>query len=181
MLPERFQGLGLPDFVVLALATKIFFLQSHWGFKGATAEIVMSTFETFMLEVGMYGNIFSCDYERYGPLTTDNTWYQNFWQYCHHLDVDFRLDPKFLLGPARVNDRPLTELFDEHGFRGLELESLTIFRHYKCVVHLSDILCCDGKTLDPRILEFTPGASKYVFPTSDHGRTTGGYGSGQCF
>ena len=163
-LPERFQGLGLPDFVVLALATKIFFLQSHWGFKGATAEIVMSTFETFMLEVGMYGNIFSCDYERFGPLTTDNTWYQNFWQYCHHLDVDFRLDPKFLLGPARMNDRPLTELFDEHGFRGLELESLTIFRHYKCVVHLSDILCCDGKTLDPRILEFTPGASKYVFP-----------------
>ena len=164
MLPKQFQGLGLPDFVVLALASKIFFLQCHWGFEGATAEMVMSTFETFMLEVGVYGNIFSQDYEQYGGLTTDNTWYKNFWQYCRHLNIEVRLHQKFMLAPAREGDRPLTELFSERGFAGRDLEALTVFRHFKCVVHLSDIMCCDGKTINPQILEFTPGASKYVFP-----------------
>ena len=58
-LPERFQGLGLPNFVVIVFVCKIFFLRCHWGFKGVTARMVMSTFETFMLKVGLYGNIFS--------------------------------------------------------------------------------------------------------------------------
>ena len=75
-LPERFQGLELPDFVVLAFACKILFLQCHWGFKGATARMVMSTFETFMLEVGLYGNNFTKDYKKYGRVATDNTWYK---------------------------------------------------------------------------------------------------------
>ena len=53
-LPERFQGLGLPDFVVLAFAYTIFFLQCHWGFEGATTKMVISTFKICMLEVGLY-------------------------------------------------------------------------------------------------------------------------------
>ena len=76
-LPERFQGLGLPDFVVLVFAYNIFFLQCHWGFEGATARIVMPTFETFMLEVGLYIDIFTKDYQKYGGAATDNTWYKN--------------------------------------------------------------------------------------------------------
>ena len=73
LLPEQFQGLGLPDFAVLAFACKIFFLQCHWGFDGATAKMVMSTFETFMLEVGLYGNLFSSDYDTFGRTATDDT------------------------------------------------------------------------------------------------------------
>ena len=79
MLPERFQGLGLPDPVVLALANKIFFLQCHSGFEGATAAMAMLTYETFLLEVGIYGDIFAQDYELYGGLATNNTWYKNLW------------------------------------------------------------------------------------------------------
>ena len=164
MLPEYFQGLGLPDFVVLAFACKVFFLQCHWGFEGATARMVMSTFESFMLEVGLYGNIFSENYNEYGGLATDNTWYKNFWEYSRHLDIEVKFHAQFLLHPAREGDRSLTELFSCAGFVGRDLEALTIFRHFKCVVHLSDILCCDGKTVDPEMLEFTPGKSKYKFP-----------------
>ena len=50
------------------------------------------------------------------------------------------------------------------GFTGPDLEALTIFRHFKCVVHLSDILCCDGKTVDASALTYSPGKSKYKFP-----------------
>ena len=90
-LLERFQGLGLPDFVVLAFSCKIFFLQCHCGFKGATTRMVMSTFETFMLEVGLYGDIFTKDYQKYGGAATDKTWYKNFWEYSCHLDIEIKI------------------------------------------------------------------------------------------
>ena len=78
MLPEYFQGLGLPNFVVPAFACKAFFLQSHWGFEGATTRMLMSTFESFILEVGLYGNIFVESYDKYGGLATNNTLYKGF-------------------------------------------------------------------------------------------------------
>ena len=111
MLPEYFQGLGLPDFVVLAFACKVFFLQCHWGFEGATARMVMLTFESFMLEVGLYSNIFLENYDEYGGLATDNTWYKNLWEYGCHLNIRVKFHAQFLLQPAREGDRSLTELF----------------------------------------------------------------------
>lgn len=31
--PERYHGLGLPNFVALSLAAKVYFMQQHFGFK----------------------------------------------------------------------------------------------------------------------------------------------------
>ena len=58
-LPERFQGLGMPNFIVVAFASKVFFLQCHWGFSGATADSLHWNYEAFIMEVGLYGNVFS--------------------------------------------------------------------------------------------------------------------------
>ena len=33
MPPEMYEGIGLPNFVVVAFATKIYFLQCHWVLK----------------------------------------------------------------------------------------------------------------------------------------------------
>ncbi len=40
MLPERYVGLGLPNFVVIALAKKIFFLQCSWGALDAPGQML---------------------------------------------------------------------------------------------------------------------------------------------
>ena len=114
-LPERFQGLGLSDFVVLAFAYKIFFLQCHWGFEGTVARMVMLTFETFMLEVRLLGDIFKKDYQKYGGAATDNTWYKNFWEFSRHLDIEVKFHDKFLLHPAREGDQLLMDFFLTQG------------------------------------------------------------------
>ena len=40
-LPERFQGLGMPNFVVVAFVSKVFFLQCHWGFWAQVVGMVL--------------------------------------------------------------------------------------------------------------------------------------------
>ena len=59
MLPERYQGLGLPDFEVHSFSQKFHFLQRKWGGGDATSKMTETTYESFMTEVGVYGNIFS--------------------------------------------------------------------------------------------------------------------------
>ena len=51
MLPERYQGLGLPNFVVWSLAAKISFVQRHLGFNNAAGQMMMQAFEAFLMEV----------------------------------------------------------------------------------------------------------------------------------
>ena len=66
MLPERYHGLGLPNYVVHCLAVKVFFLWRHWGFDSAVGKMVAQEYEAFVMEVGMYGDVFTLDYEQYG-------------------------------------------------------------------------------------------------------------------
>ena len=84
-LPERYQGLGLPDFEVQSFSKKFHFLQRKWGGKDATSEMTGTTYEEFMVEVGIYGNIFSRSWEELKILATKHTWYYNLWELCHRL------------------------------------------------------------------------------------------------
>jgi hypothetical protein len=58
-LTERYQGLGLPNFEVHAFSKKVHFLQRKWGGKDSISEMTSATYEAFMVEVGVYGNILS--------------------------------------------------------------------------------------------------------------------------
>ena len=42
-LPERYQGLGLPDFEVHSFSKKFHFLQRKWGGGDATSEMAETT------------------------------------------------------------------------------------------------------------------------------------------
>ena len=74
-LPERYQGLGLPDFKVHALSKKVHFLQQKWDGKDSTSKITGATYEAFMVEVGMYDNIVFRSCEEFKILGTKHTWY----------------------------------------------------------------------------------------------------------
>ena len=82
----------------------------------------MLTFESFILDVGLYDNIFLESYDKYDGLATNDTWYKGFWEYRRHLDGAVKFHPKFLLQPAREGDRSLTEIFLSAGFVDHHLE-----------------------------------------------------------
>ena len=58
MLLALFHGLGLPKFVVVAFAKKIFYVQCYWGATDAPGYMLQWVYENFVPEVGPYGNPF---------------------------------------------------------------------------------------------------------------------------
>ena len=65
ILPKRYQELGLPDFKVRAPSKKMYFLQRKWDGKDSTSKMTGAMYEAFMVEAGMYGNIFSKSWEEF--------------------------------------------------------------------------------------------------------------------
>ena len=94
-LPERYQGLGLPDFEVHALSKMIHFLQHRWDGNKSTSKMTVATYKAFMVEVGMYGNIFSRLLEELNVLAIKHTWYYNLWELCHRLGVELEVNDKY--------------------------------------------------------------------------------------
>ena len=92
MLPARFHGLGLPSFVVVAFAKKVFYVQCHWGATDAPGYMLQWAYEKFVVKVGLYGDSFDWDYERFNSLATEGTWMKNLWQLCQLLGVQVELD-----------------------------------------------------------------------------------------
>ena len=76
-LPERYQGLGLPNFKVHALSKRIQFLHHKWDGNNSISKMAATTYKVFMVELGIYGNIFSRSWEDFSVLATRHTWYYN--------------------------------------------------------------------------------------------------------
>ena len=96
MLPEKFQGLGLPNFVVDCLAAKLHFILCNWGLESTSGTMMMHAYEAFMMEVGLYGNVLSQDFSAAGSLATDGTWFKNLWEFCSCLDLHLDVAPSEL-------------------------------------------------------------------------------------
>ena len=76
LIPERYQGLGLTNFALVSLASKLAFLQRTWGFADVVSRSLVMGYESFMIEVGLYGNTMDYDYKAYSVLATNGTWFK---------------------------------------------------------------------------------------------------------
>ena len=128
-------------------------------------------YESFVIEVGVYGNTLSLPFADYGTLSTKNTWFRSLWESSRHFDVKIAIRSDSHLGPVRTNDRSLIECFRNDGFEGESLQRLSRVLHYKQIIHLSDIVLCDGTTIDKSTLGRHRAESTYVFPKESPTRT----------
>ena len=115
MLPERFGGLGLPDFVLTCFASKVHFMQCNWGFADAIGSLMTHAYEAFLIEVGLYGNIFSLNFKVLGILATDGTWFKHFWLLSWYLNIRVGLHKKYHLQPVREGDMSIMTTFVDVG------------------------------------------------------------------
>ena len=93
-LPEQYQGLGMPNFPLLALAEKLTFLVGNWGLIGqAHSDALSMAYENFLIEVGLYGSPLNWKYDEYGTLSTEATWFQNLWQLVSIFGVEVTFRP----------------------------------------------------------------------------------------
>ena len=167
MLPPRFQGLGLPNWNVKALGAKMHFLQCTWGLNGAASNMMRHNYETFLLEVGVYGNVFSAKYSVFCDLIEDGTWFKHLWQLLDMLRVRLVVSADFQISPVRTGDRSIMDMISAVVKDKSTLQSVQVVRHDLGVVHLSDILRCDGRSVDPLFLgddTFPAPSDRHTFP-----------------
>jgi hypothetical protein len=152
-LPEMYQRLGLPNFPLVALSSKISVLLDNWGFHGqAHSNCLAMAFNNFLVEVGLYSSPFDWSYKDVGHLATESTWFCDFWNLVHTFAVDVLFRTDDLAHGVRKNNQSLMSEFYRIGYRGKELLALNIVCHYCNLLHLSDISKCDGVTLDEYIV-----------------------------
>ncbi len=119
-------------------------------------------YESFMVEVGLYGNTMGYKYKTHSILATGNTWFKNVWELVSYFNVCLYFSAVFQLKPIRWGDTSLMSEFMWYGdFSPTELVSLNIMRMHIKVIHKSDIVLCDGKTIKADMLTDLPGYSDY--------------------
>jgi len=69
-----------------------------------------------------------------------------------HLKVAITLSDEFHLKPVRKGNRSLMEAFVRAGFEGKELQHLGRMKNSKHVLHVSDLVKCDGVMIDKGLL-----------------------------
>ena len=94
------------------------------------------------MEVGLFGNILSSRYSRYGCLETKGKWFENLWEFLSEIGMSLELYDKHHFKPVRIGDNFLMDLFFQH-----------LINHWQ----VSDIISYDGQIVEPSMSEDTPG------------------------
>jgi hypothetical protein len=84
---RKTSGIRNANYALISLASKLSFLQCNWGFDVVHSKTIMIGYESFMVEVGLYGNTMSYEYKKHSMLSTKNTWYKNVWELCHYYNI----------------------------------------------------------------------------------------------
>ncbi len=112
-----------------------------------------------MIEVRLYGNTMDYDFKAYSVLATNGTLYKNVWELVHYFKIRLVFQSEYRLGPVRRGDKSLMSEFVKAGYTKADLLLLNIVRMHKMVIHLLDIVRCEGKTIKPSMLSAAAGMS----------------------
>ncbi len=110
-----------------------------------------------MVKKGLYGNTMDHDYKAYSTLATNYTWYKNIWELIHYFNVRLKFQPEYRLGSVWQGDKLLMSEFIRVGYKCTDLLSLNIVWMYKMIIHLSDVVMWDGKTVKRSMLSANVG------------------------
>jgi hypothetical protein len=88
MLPEAYQGIGLPNFALLSLASKLQLILCIWGFNDTASCFLSMGYESLLMDMRMYGNSLGYSNNWYLALATNNTWFKNVWELIHDFDIE---------------------------------------------------------------------------------------------
>ncbi len=167
LIQEQYQGLGMANYALVFLASKLSFLQFNWGFESPHSSTLMMAYKSFMIEVGLYGNTMDYDYKTHSMLATSDSWFKNIWELVWYFNVRMHFSAAFWLRAVHWGDISLISEFMRTGnFSQPDLILLNIMCMHKKNIHKLDIVLCDGKTTKVEMLTDQPGHSDiHKFPT----------------
>jgi hypothetical protein len=168
-LLEMYQGLPLPNFPLVALAEKASFLLGNWGFHGQVpSDALAMVCENLLVEVGLYGSPLNLNYENYGHLSTEATWFHNLWNLTHSFNTTLTFRMEDQVHGAREHDHSLMSEFFHVGCHGNDLSALNIVCCIHNLIHLSDTSQCNGITMDEFVVsDYAKILHLHIFPREE--------------
>jgi hypothetical protein len=122
----------MANYTLVSLSSKLSFIQINWGFDVAHLKAMMMGYESFMIEVGLYGNTMDYNFKRYSMLATNNTWFKNVWELVLYFNVSLNFNEDFQLKPIRLGDQSLMSKFLRYKDFGIvDIVPLNIMRMHK--------------------------------------------------
>jgi hypothetical protein len=162
----------LPNFSLISLSAKLQLIQCIWGFKDAASKSVQMGYESFLMDIEMYGNVFALKYNNFSVLATDHTWFKNLWELSQSFEVGATFGEGVQLLPVWTGDTSLMSEFSKY-YSGRKLYALNTYRQFKKVIHLSCIVLSDGRTIDKECMNSREGRSEHhKFPLQHSSRAT---------
>jgi hypothetical protein len=138
----------MANYALVLLTSKHSFLQSNWGFEVSHSNALMMVYESFMIDVGLYGNTMDYDYKTHSMLATSNTWFKNIWGLVWYFNIRLHVNTAFQLKVVCRGDTYLMSKFMRTGdFSWPDLISLNIMHMHEKVIHKLDIVQCDGNKI----------------------------------
>jgi hypothetical protein len=130
-------------------------------------------YESFIMDLGMYENVFYLDYNCFSVLATNGTWFKNIWELLYEFNTVASFGTDVQIHPVREGNRSLMQEFSQF-YSGCDLHALNIYWQYKKAINLSCVVLCAGHTISKEYLSPREGSSElHKFPLqrpscSDH-------------
>lgn len=164
-LAPGFYGVGCPHPAIECVIAQLNKLLMHYGCSSGLALQLQTSMEYMIIELGMSGQPFLVNFEKFGDLVT-HCWMKTVWEKCHYYGIRVEIG-NLDMGPPRKGDKWLMQAFTELGFNGKELRQLNRVRLFQQVLYLSDILEAGGRYVDEAYITPRPYGetrSIYTFP-----------------
>ena len=77
-IPVRYGGLRMLDLNILCLGEKLHYIRSFWGTPTEEGRQLLHIYETFLMDVGLNGDVLTCNFNSLGYLV-EHGWFKNLW------------------------------------------------------------------------------------------------------
>ena len=134
-------GLGLPHLYTTAGIRRLIRFMDHAHTDSNTGQLMRTTLQQLLLEIGVGGNIFRRDHNEWKFITT-KSWISMCWKFASENRLCISGPLKLIT--RRENDAFLMEHFWTKGITGKQLISVNRVRQYLQVLTISDIASPEG-------------------------------------
>jgi hypothetical protein len=166
--PHCFQGMNRKSLYMVLGQHHVEILLKHGHLNTTTGELLRTSLERHMVELGLPGSFLDHDFKQFGKLAT-TSWLRHTWEFIHSKRMKVETSGVKQLEAQRYHDQFLILAFARKGFSGPDLVDLNHCRMFLQATTLSDITSGDGLRLMPlrQIVARTKlNKSRYRWPTT---------------
>ena len=119
--------------------------------------MLQQAFHVFQMDTGLQGNIFTRTFGEgcASKLAEKITWFYNLWWLCDNFAVSLIVNREHSVLMIREGDKALTECFlDSNAYSMEEMKIQGSDMKFFNVYWPSEIIQCDGRSVDPTVLEY---------------------------